>query len=188
MLNITRFATAGNKAHGNLYHCEFLLFHNYIEINVLVKRLVYRDSCTSVVPNTSAQIETISEINTFRIKDENTKVSLYIILNYNTKKTPWNILSLFQSFGIWIKINWRQFEFYNVDYLKHHDMTLFVKKSTMTKWHKSVWKYFKSCTFKRSMWFISVLYKKKEYNLLLRTSIFQIEYIKCCQNKPELNI
>ena len=54
------------KAHGNLYGYKFLFFHNRREI-VIVQKMGYRDSCTSVVPNTSAHTETISEINTVRI-------------------------------------------------------------------------------------------------------------------------
>ena len=58
---MTIVASAGNKVHGNLYGCDFLFFRNRMEIDVILKRLVYCDSCKSVVSNTSAHTETISE-------------------------------------------------------------------------------------------------------------------------------
>ena len=67
MENVTIDASAGIKVQGNLYGCNFFLFHNHMEIYVIVKRMVYRDSCTSVVPKIFTHIETISEINMFRI-------------------------------------------------------------------------------------------------------------------------
>ena len=58
---------AGNKVYGNVYGCGFLLLRSCMEIVVIVKRMIYRNSCTSVVPSTCVHIENISEINTFRV-------------------------------------------------------------------------------------------------------------------------
>ena len=56
-----------NEVHINLYGCRFLLSYNDMEIKVTVKGMIYCDSCTSVVPNTCAHTEMLSEMNTFRV-------------------------------------------------------------------------------------------------------------------------
>ena len=49
--NVTIVARAGNKVHGNLCGCKFILFHNHIEISVIVKRMVYH-AYVRVLPQT----------------------------------------------------------------------------------------------------------------------------------------
>ena len=50
----------GNKVHGNVYGGGFFFCSAIVwKIDVIGKRLVYCDSCTSVVSNTFAHVETI---------------------------------------------------------------------------------------------------------------------------------